>query len=283
MLHRAYLALTVLAVTFPSSVLPQPSCPEELGAKIPPRPSDARGGTQFIDELALLPAGARESAIVAELLSGNIPAFMRQLVPVTLSGNAAGARRQSATICVMPDFLAIGSNDDFVRIPMDLHSRTLGFVLPTRKMVDAIHTQATYRFRPEPMTPGPQMSSPGYYKTHNSRIRAQRQSDNVPLGALVAGHKKTVVLTNRLRQRPGRIAIYGWLRRDGDAIQPLSTVHGADYADYSHGIRLVSETVVIAGERHSVYNVLQDRELAGILSREGVIDGIRELMQDNGG
>ncbi len=63
-----------------------------------------------------------------------------------------------------------------------------------------------------------------------------------------AGHKKDVVITNRLTREQGRIAIYGWHQPTGIPIQPLSTVHGAGYADYSHGIRLVSDVVLIDGK-----------------------------------
>ncbi len=282
------LVLTAMIACLPGwSAAAAPLCPPALSAKIPPRPAGAMGGAQFIDQLAAVSVGAREAAVVAELLSGNIPEYLRQLAPVRLTRSAAGrgGQHRQATICVTPDFMAIGSNDDFVRVPMDLHSslkvaKAFGFVLPTRKMVNAIHRQADYRFRPQPQPPGAQMSSPGYYVAHNSRIRSQRRQDSVPLGALVAGHKKTVVLTNRLNQKPGRIAIYGWLRRDGSAIQPLSTVHGAGYADYSHGIRLVSESVLIGDQHYSIYDAFADPELAVFLSREGVIEGFRELMDD---
>ena len=57
------------------------------------------------------------------------------------------------------------------------------------------------------------------------------------------------------RANPGKIAIYGWHRLNGAPIQPLSTVHGACYADYSHGIRLVSETVLVDGKTRFVHHV----------------------------
>ena len=79
-------------------------------------------------------------------------------------------------------------------------------------------------------------------------IDQQSQARDFPLGALVSGHKKDVVLTNRLITHPGQIAIYGWHRGIGEPIQPLSTVHGAGYADYSHGIRLVSQMAMIDGK-----------------------------------
>ena len=54
-------------------------------------------------------------------------------------------------------------------------------------------------------------------------------------------------------------------------VQPLSTVHGACYADYSHGIRLVSAMAIEDGALQSVRDLLQDSRLADALSDEGAI------------
>lgn len=48
-----------------------------------------------------------------------------------------------ATIFVMPDYLSIGSDHDFLLIPMNLYTTVeiaakTGFILPTKKMVDQI-------------------------------------------------------------------------------------------------------------------------------------------------
>jgi hypothetical protein len=154
----------------------------------------------------------------------------------------------------------------------------MGFILPTRKIVNAIYEQSAFHFAPEPMTPGPEMRSTEYYRIHNEKIEAQSRALGIDPGVLVSGHKKDVVITNRLAANPGRIAIYGWHRLDGMPIQPLSTVHGACYADYSHGIRLVSENVVVDGGTRSVYDVLQDPVLSKVLSDEGPINDPRGLI-----
>ena len=88
-------------------------------------------------------AGEREQAILEQLSQGNLPEFLRKLVPVALQWEGASGRELVATIFVTPDYLAIGSDGDFPRIPMTLHTAVavaerFGFVLPTRKMVDAI-------------------------------------------------------------------------------------------------------------------------------------------------
>lgn len=258
------------------------SCPSQLTEKIPPRAPDALAGTEFIQYLVALEPEQREAAIVVEVLSGNIPAFLRQLVPVEVISpfDAHGKAPVSATLCVIPDYLAIGSDDDYVRMPMNFRSSTtiareFGFVLPTDRIVDAVHQQADYQFRPQPLKPGPRMVLPDYFRMHDRRIREQGLRDGVAPGTLVAGHKKDVVLSNRLNQRGGRIAIYGWHYRDGTPIQPLSTAHHAGYADYSHGIRLVSQFLTIEGKRYSIYEVLRDTDL---LNGDGAIRNVDTLM-----
>jgi hypothetical protein len=153
-----------------------------------------------------------------------------------------------------------------------------GFILPTTKIVDALFKQATFHLRPQPMPPGPQMRSTACYLAHNQKIQEQRLALACPLGALISGHKKDVVITRGLAQRKGKIAIYGWHRPSGDPIQPLCTTHSANYADYSHGIRLVSDTVLLSGKLTSIYEILEEPGLAKILSDEGAIPEVRQIM-----
>jgi hypothetical protein len=97
------------------------------------------------------------------------------------------------------------------------------------------------------------------------------QRSGKPLGALAAGIKKDVVVTNRLVERPDHVAIYGWHRLDGTPIQPLTTVHVNWYVDYSHGIRLVKRTVLVDGNPRDIRDVLADPVLHPLLSDEGPI------------
>ena len=245
-----------------------------LTRNIPERPSHSLTGSQFVDLASTTDGSQREQLITEQLLKGNLPDFLRKLTPVKLQQRSRSGRLLSATIFVTPDYLAIGSKADFIRVPMDYHTARkvaaqFGFILPTRRVVDAIYAQSETHFTPQPLPPGPQMCSTAYYQRHNEKIMQQRYSLGSALGELVSGHKKDVVITNRLRRKPGRVAIYGWHRPDGNPIQPLSTVHGAGYADYSHGIRLVSEKILVDGKLRSVYDILKDPELAPLLSDEG--------------
>ena len=102
------------------------------------------------------------------------------------------------------------------------------------------------------------------------------------LGDLVSGDKKDIVLTNMLASKPGQIAIYGWHRLTGAPIQPLSTVHGACYEDYSHGVRLVSQTVVVDGQNRLVREILKHPLMANLLSDEGaILNSLESLVAQN--
>src|SRR5690606_9057358 len=104
-------------------------------------------------------------------------------------------------------------------------------------------------------------------------VPARRAANPAPMGSLVAGHKKDVVVTPRLDSLPGRVAIYGWQRPDGSNIQPLNTSHTSEHVDYSHGIRFILDTVVIDGTPHELRMLLRDPLLAALLSDEGPIRG----------
>ena len=55
-------------------------------------------------------------------------------------------------------------------------------------------------------------------------------------------------------------------------------MHGARYADYSHGVRLVSATAYVNGQPRSLLDVLQDPWLADIVSDEGPIIRLASLI-----
>lgn len=225
--------------------------------------------------------------IRAEVLAGNVPRFLRRLVPVTLSGIGKGGQTIHLTVCVSPDYLAIGSDSDFLLAPLQLSTaldiaRRFGFVLPTKKLVDAIYAQAAVRLRPQPLTPGDEMRTTDYYWRHSELVHKQRLAFEAPLGALTAGDKKDLVFTKRLTQKPGRVAIYGWHRAEGEPIQPLSTAHDFEYADYSHGVRFVGNVAYLNGVPTPILDLLADPELSSLLSDEGSFpDGSTLLYLEN--
>ncbi|MGC9418661.1 MAG: hypothetical protein ACP5EN_06765 [Rhodovulum sp.] len=259
---------------------PSTACSARLAAGIPDRSRGAASGSALARRMDGLQGAERDRLIERELLAGNLPGFLRQLTPVTIRGRLPSGRTGEVTICVTPDYLALGNDRDFLRVPMGLPAAAriadrFGFLLPTTRMVDAIFAQARLRLAPRPMTPGAAMTSTRYFWQHNRTVDGQTRGR---AGQLTAGQKKDLVLTNRLRRNPGRVAIYGWHKPNGQPIQPLSTVHGARYADYSHGVRLVSETAYVGGHAVALADLLADPTYAAILSGEGPIQAPARLM-----
>lgn len=225
----------------------------------------------------------RDLAIRSELMSGNMPRFLRNVQPVSLITHLPGGDVVRLTLCVLADYLSIGSDDDFLLVPMGLTTALtvaarFGFMLPTRRIVNLIYRQSTVHMTPQPLPAGDQMRSTDYYRMHNALVKQQRAVVGVTPDVLTAGHKKDLVLSTRLWSQPGRVAIYGWHRGIDAPIQPLSTVHGAQYADYSHGVRLVSNVVFINDQARSIFDVLADPRLATLLSDEGPLPRAAELL-----
>jgi hypothetical protein len=230
-------------------------------------------GAGFLEATEHMDRAAREGAIFDAIAAAIVPAFASKFVEVRV---VHGGR--TGVVLVAVDYAAIGTDDDFLRIPMSPATAQriadlAGYVLPTRRLVDAIYAAAVVKLAPAPLPPGPQMMSNDYYRKHHELIESQRAGRGT--GELIAGHKKDVVITPRLAARSDRVAIYGWHRSIGRPIQPLSLVHESTYADYSHGVRFVSRTMLVDDVECSVAEVLRDAELAPLLSDEGVLASTR--------
>lgn len=251
--------------------LPTPTPPD-----IPARSAHAMTGTAFIGSLAKLSREEREAAILRELFAGNMPSFTRKFRTVQASMIGADSVKHTIAYEVMPDYLAIGSDEDFVRMPMIPYTAqdfcdAFGFVLPTRKMVNDIWTAATTHLDPRPLTEA--RESPLTFLQHNRIIEGQLKG--IERGTFVAGIKKDVVVTSKLSEQPRRVAIYGWHYPTGSPIQPLYTGHVDWYVDYSHGIRPVRRNLLVDGKTMSFEQVLADPALRDLLSDEGAVTASR--------
>ena len=110
------------------------------------------------------------------------------------------------------------------------------------------------------------------FRRHHELIEESRVG---AVGDLVAGHKKDVVVSNRLGEIPPKVAIYGFYLRSGHPIQPFALPHEDTYTDYSHGIRLIGGSVRVDGVERPIAEVLADKNLAALLSDEGPIRSAR--------
>ncbi len=247
---------------------------------IPVRPTNALEGSQVINDITSLSLHDREEYILNEVLTGNVPTFQRNMILVEDSAIIGGSYVH-ISYYVIPDYLALGSDADYYLCPMTpiLGQRladSLDCILPTRKMVDNIWSHATVKMTPESIPPTPQMTTVPVMSDHNDMVWTQRQTffPGNPLGELVSGDKKDVVLSNLIYDNapPARVVIYGWHYPSGSNIQPLYAGHIDTYADYSHGIRFVQKEVYVDGTPMNAETVLSSSTLHPLLSDEGLLD-----------
>ena len=229
--------------------------------EVPPRDRSASTGSELMRQWDKLSLEERESSIVQEVLAGNVPDWIRSLRIVELD-RLDGGKGVEVQVAVLPDYLAVGSSDNFVIMPMSPQAAqqiadATDMMLPTPMLVDAIWAQSDARLDPKPIPPSGAMTTLPVFVEHDQILRAQRASAAVPPGAWLAGHKKDVVLTTALNGPSARVAIYGWHRSDGSPIQPIYVGHTDRWVDYSHGVRLVSRSILVNGSVQSLPDVLK--------------------------
>ncbi|WP_143153205.1 hypothetical protein [Arenibacter palladensis] len=245
---------------------------------LPPRANDAISGSTFKNWIETLSVEDREKQIYQEVLKGNVPNFLRELTPITFSKTIKNST-YVVTYFVLPDYLAVGSDTDYFLMPMtpilaQKIANAIGFTLPTKQMVDQIWSNASLKMAPTPIPPSPQMTTIPVMWEHNMLLQRQRKEAllQAPLGDLVAGHKKDVIISNKIYEKSSKpVVIYGWHFQNGTPIQPVYAGHSETYADYSHGIRLVQDSTLINHKVHLITSVLQDAEKSALFSDEGVI------------
>lgn len=217
----------------------------------------------------------REEQIRNEALAGNAPQFWRKFVSVHVREVIDG-NEHIVEYFVAPDYFCIGSDEDYFRAPIKPQTAQeiadkLGCVLPTPKMVDQIYAAAAVKLDPEPIPPSAEMTTVPVFARHNEMIQAQVHQRNAALGQLVAGHMKDVVITSRLTNAAGKVAIYGWHQPGGTPIQPLYLGHTSQWVDYSQGVRFVLREMTVDGERTTIEKVLADPKQCALLSNDGPI------------
>jgi hypothetical protein len=248
-----------------------PPC-DALCDVFPPRPASALGAALFFQRAVSLRIPDREELIFNEITRGNVPAFARRFWDVPVKGG-----ERTGVVRVLADYLTLGADDDFLRVPLSPITAqriadAVGCLLPTKRIVDAVY-RASIKQTAIPMSPPDKgMILLPRIREHNRRIEANRVGN---LGDLLAGHKKDVVVTKRLRELPPKVAIYGFHRSNGTPWQPFQLPHEDGYSDYSHGIRLISDSMLVDGEPRKLQEVLSDPKLAPLVSDEGVIPNPR--------
>jgi hypothetical protein len=267
MKHTLFL-LTILLFIF--------SCTTSKQIILPGRKATSLSGNQFYKSVFAATENERESSARNEILDGNIPQFLRKMVKIKTSITTDDGKIIHAFYFVTPDYLSIGSDEDFARIPLTPMTAqqiadSLHCFLPTRKIVNDIYKAAKIKLEPVPMYAFRDSAVTMYQ--HNLIIEGQRKLRK----GLISGIKKDVIITERLTRssKPNRVAIYGWHQLNGIPIQPLYTGHVNWYVDYSHGIRLIYRTIYVNKKPMDYIDVLKDKTLRRLLCDEDFCDCYR--------
>jgi hypothetical protein len=234
-------------------------------------------GEQFYTSALSMQWKQRDSFAVKEILLGNMPDFMYKFVPINVSiKDSATNKLIKATYYVSPDYLSVGTNGNWARIPLtpiaaQIIADSLHCFLPTRKIVNDIYAASVVKLAPIPMYIYRDSSITMWQ--HHLIVEGQRAGRK----GLIAGIKKDVVISDLLTRssKTNRVAIYGWHQLNGIPIQPLYAGHVNWYADYSHGIRLVYSKINVNGKWMDYKAVMLDQRLKKLLSDEEYADVIR--------
>lgn len=232
------------------------------------------GGREFYKIVTTWKWKERDSLAVKEILAGNIPSFLKKFVRIHTSIiDSATGKEIHGYYFVSPDYISIGTDDDWARIPMTPMAAqqiadSFHCFLPTRKMVNDIYKQARIKLEPVPLYAFRDSSVTMWQ--HHLIIEGQRKLKK----GLIAGIKKDIVLSGMVSRYPklNHEAIYGWHQLDGKPIQPLYIGHINWWVDYSHGIRLIYEKVYVNGKALFYTDVLSSPLLKGLLCDEAFCD-----------
>jgi hypothetical protein len=270
----------------PTPVSP-PSPP--VAGVFPVPPDQPITGSRFMSMTDGMTPAQREQEAVRVILAGHIPNFIRQFAEIKVKMKISN-REYQAVYRVLPDYLTIGTDADFIRMPMSpIAGQKIAdqfqCLLPTSKMVDDIYAQAVVQLYPQPMSNGTypnwekRMRTNEFYREQHRLVESQRAKTSHQLGQLLAGHRKDVLVSNFLNTYRANVVIYGWhdKRNRGRPIQGYGFGHENTYEDYSHGIRLIHQTMEVDGQKMATVDVLKDPVLHRLISREGPVKDPRAI------
>src|SRR5689334_8817693 len=252
------------------------SCSTTKQMSFVPRTSSMTGN-EFYHQAFAMKWQARDSFALKEVLAGNVPSFLKKFIPINVSiTDSITGKTIHATYYVAPDYLSIGTDNDWARINITPYAAqkiadSFNCFLPTRKMVDDIYKAAKLKLEPVPLYAF-RDSTPIMWH-HHLIIEGQRRGRK----GLIAGIQKDVVISGKISRdpKPDRVAIYGWHKPDGKPIQPLYTGHIYWWVDYSQGIRLIYRKIKVGNKWLDYTDVLKDPKLQRLLCDEEFCDFYR--------
>ena len=156
-----------------------PADAPEVRLAFPARPADGPTGSRFQRQIADLPRDQRERAILRELITGNVPESLRLLKPIRVQAIDDDGVKHIATYFVMADYLAVGIDGDFFRVPITPATATaiadkFDLSLITAKVSDDLFAAAQVKLGPKPLTKDRDTVATFWRGRHQERRRADQ-------------------------------------------------------------------------------------------------------------
>jgi hypothetical protein len=263
-------AVTSVGVWLAIRPLP-PEVPAPATPTAQPPPRVRQTGSEWLRRYAQVDAGdehARHRLVLEQVAEHNMPDSWDDWATVTVKGRKGSV----VEFEVSPHGLRIGTDEDWVEIPLDgPHSAAaaeiLGLHLATAWMVDQIYEAARSKGRVvhyyaatqiakslgysdwNPNDPdGVKMRSIEFFKQRSELLRDQLRQQKVDDSALASGYFKSVVPPIDGVTRSGGLEMIGGYNTAGERIQPLSGgFHERTFFDYSQNLRLAKGVLRVDG------------------------------------
>jgi hypothetical protein len=229
-------------------------------------------GSEWLELYAKVDPGdelTRHQLVLEQVAQHNMPDTWDDWVTVTVRG------RKGTVVAfeVSPHGLRIGTNSDWVEVPLDgphaaAAAEILGYSLCTAWMADQVYVQAKkhggaihyfaaaeianslglYGWNND-VPDGEKMKSPEFFQQRSILLQNWLHDHAIAPGTLVAGYFKTVVPPVDGLTRHGGLEMLGGHSDQGEKIQSLSGgFHGRSFFDYSHNIRLAKNVIRVQGQ-----------------------------------
>lgn len=204
--------------------------------------------------------GNQDAPVLEAVRAGKLDTRSRPSIPIEIG---------RLTIRVAPDVVSVYG----MRVPVtpwaaQKIAEDQQAILPSRKLVDEIWKAAAKRIEPVTRENSGETNTALGWLEHSRAIDSKIGDET----GLVSGQKKDIVVGPSLDGK--KVAIYGWHRQSGQPIQPYSTVHGAEFIDYSHGARLISRSATLDGEPVDLREVFRNPTTVDLVSDQGMFDPV---------
>ena len=176
------------------------------------KPAATLGGRAFMMRADTTDFWSLEDVIVEVVTAGNVPTELRSFRKIVFTTPVVDSvevlrKKHKVEMWVLPDYVAIGTDDDFVRMPMGPMAAqriadALDCTLPTPFLVDRIAEVSEGHVDIFPFRPlGSRNCQPIVFQDSDNAIKALFKAHGYRFGQFISGLKKDIVLTYKIMSR----------------------------------------------------------------------------------